>query len=81
MAGPFSHPLGQVRRGVNGERMVRIGPSRAWWPGQGVQQWMLVMSHLPLELEPHILQLHLLLLFFCVRAITEICVHLSSVIV
>ena len=36
----------------------------------------------PIENESHqVLQLHLLLLFLCVRAITEICVDLSSVIV
>ena len=82
MAEPFSHTLTQVQKGADGERVVRMGPPRGWWPGQGIPQSLLVMSHLPIENESHqVLQLHLLLLFLCVRAITEICADLSSVIV
>ena len=80
MAEPLSHTLTQVQKGAGGERVVRMGPPRGWWPGQGIPQSLLVKSHLPIANESHqVLQLHLLPLFLCVRAITEICVDLSSV--
>jgi len=81
MADPFPHTLGGVWMGMDCEHVVRIGPSDAGWPGQGILEGMLIMGHLPIENELHTLQPHFLLLFLCVRVITEICVYLSSVIV
>ena len=42
---------------------------------------MLVVGHLPVENEPCTLQPHVLLLFLCVRVMTEICVCVIPVIV